>query len=362
MEPSMSLYRKMSRKEYVQALHERLEPTSACDLIYTQFKERTQKAGEVYDLYLRDKFNLFIRSFPNGKTRIFKEFCESSIRGLHNEILRNKARDFLSIQTINRFKVETFDQLRQIIQVSVENIQHSARTIAGELDASDAIGTDIRLMNYSYTNAASSREKERKSRYEVNVMDEDVEEDEIAAFRRFKKYQNQTGYKAKGIKGFTVPGRQPAEDDIYYNCNGKGHFSRNCPRNNLPGRYQNVNKVEKSNPDTSDDIAGNQDTSSSDSDLEIDYVKEKKKPKTSYAKSKKKRRHIYQIVEEQGEQINSLSKKMSEICTLSSQLSEMMSTMSGRKGEVNTLGATSIFPPDIEDINREGNDDVFASL
>ena len=52
MEPSMSMYRKMSRKEYVQALHERLEPASACDLIYTQFKERIQKAGEVYNLYL----------------------------------------------------------------------------------------------------------------------------------------------------------------------------------------------------------------------------------------------------------------------------------------------------------------------
>ena len=45
----------MSRKEYVQALHERLEPASACDLIYGQFKERTQRAGEMYDLYLRDK-------------------------------------------------------------------------------------------------------------------------------------------------------------------------------------------------------------------------------------------------------------------------------------------------------------------
>ena len=61
-------------------------------------------------------------------------------------------------------------------------------------------------MNSSYTNAASSREKERKSRYEVNVINENVDEEEIAAFRRFKKYQNQTGYKAKGIKGFTVPG------------------------------------------------------------------------------------------------------------------------------------------------------------
>ena len=196
MEPFMSIYRKMSRKEYVQALHERLEPASACDLIYGQFKERTQRAGEMYDLYLRDKQNLFIPSFPAGKTRIFKEFCESSIRGLHNEILRNKARDFLSIQALNGFKVETFDDLRRIIQVSVENIQ--ARTIAGELDASDAVGSDNRLMNYSYTNAASSRGKERKSIYEVNMINENVDEEEIVAFRRFKKYQNQTGY--KGIK------------------------------------------------------------------------------------------------------------------------------------------------------------------
>ena len=47
-----------------------------------------------------------------GKPGFFKEFCESSIRGLHNEILRNKAGDFLSIQALNGFKVETFDQLR----------------------------------------------------------------------------------------------------------------------------------------------------------------------------------------------------------------------------------------------------------
>ena len=359
MEPSMSEYRKMNRKEYVQALHERLEPASACELIYTQFKERTQKPGEVYDLFLRDKFNLFIRSFPAGKNRIFKEFCESAIRGLHNEILRNKARDFLSIQSLNGHKIETFDELRKIIQVSVENIQ--ARTIAGELDASEAVGTDIRLMNYSYTNAASSREKERKSRYEVNAINETMDEEEIAAFRRFKKYQNQT-YKVKGIKGYTVPGRQPAEDDICYNCNGQGHFSRNCPRNNLPGRYQNVNKVEKSNPDNLDEPTGDQGTSSSESDLEIDYVKEKKKPKPNKIKSKKGRRDIYQIVEDQGEQINLINTKLSEICALSSQLSAMMSGMSGKKGEVNTLGATSNFPSDIDDINKESNDDIFAFL
>ena len=111
---------------------------------------------------------------------------------------------------------------------------------------SDAVGTNICLMNYSYTNAASSHEKERNSRYDVNVINENMDEVEIPAFRKFKKYQNQAGYRTKGIKGFTLPGRQPAEDNICYNSNGQGHFSRNCPWNNLPGRYQNVNKVEKS--------------------------------------------------------------------------------------------------------------------
>ena len=257
-------------------------------------------------------------------------------------------RDFLSIQSLNGCKLETFDELRNIIQVSVENIQ--ARTIAGELDSSEAIGTDIRLMNYSYTNAASSREKERKSRYEVNAINEGSGSIKIKDIR------------LKGVKGYTVPGRQPAEDDICYNCNGQGHLIRNCPRNNLPGRYQNVIKVERSNPDSLDDPTGDQETSSSESDLEIDYVKEKKKPKPNKIKSKKGCRNIYQIVEDQGEQINLLNTKLSEICTLSSQLSEMMSSMSGKKSEVNTLGATSNFPWDINDINKESNDNIFAFL
>ena len=109
----------------------------------------------VSDMEPSMKYNLFKRSFPSGKTGIFKDFCKFTVRGLHNEILRNKSYDFLSIQALICSSIETFNDLRQIIQVSVENIQ--ARTIAGELDASDAIGTNIRLMNYSYTNAASSR-------------------------------------------------------------------------------------------------------------------------------------------------------------------------------------------------------------
>ena len=85
MEPSLQPYITMSKREYTEALLERLEPASACDLIYVQYKERAQKANEVYDLYLRDKYNLFLRSYPEGKVRIFKDFIEESVRGLHNE-------------------------------------------------------------------------------------------------------------------------------------------------------------------------------------------------------------------------------------------------------------------------------------
>ena len=85
MEPSLKPYITMSKREYTEALLERLEPASACDLIYVQYKERAQKANEVYDLYLRDRYNLFLRSYPEGKVRIFKDFIEESVRGLHNE-------------------------------------------------------------------------------------------------------------------------------------------------------------------------------------------------------------------------------------------------------------------------------------
>ena len=101
MEPSLQPYLTMSKSDYVKAVHERLEPASATDLIYTQYKERSQKASEIYDLYLRDKFNFFIRSFPDAKTRIFKDVIEESIRGLQNELLRTKILDFKSIQHLN---------------------------------------------------------------------------------------------------------------------------------------------------------------------------------------------------------------------------------------------------------------------
>ena len=184
----MEPYRDMSRKSYAEALHERLEPASAAELIYTQYKERTQKPNEVFDLYLRDKFNLFVRSFPQGKTRIFKDFTEEAIWGLHNELLKTKIRDFISIQHLAGVKIETFDALRKLVQISVENIQ--SRAIAGELDTADIAGTDIRLMNYSYVNTSSS--KDRKTRYEISALDDNEAQDNINEFRMetFIKYDS----------------------------------------------------------------------------------------------------------------------------------------------------------------------------
>ena len=86
---------------------------------------------------------------------------------------------------------------------------------------------------------------------------------------------------------------------------------------------------------------------------------EKRKSKHNQSKNRKGRLHIYQIVEEQGEQISSLNAKMSEISTLSTQLSELRSVMSAKRDGVNTLGVTSNFPVDIDDINKDNDDDIF---
>ena len=74
---------------------------------------------------------------------------------------------------------------------------------------------------------------------------------------------------------------------------------------------------------------------------------EKRKSKHNQSKNRKGRRHIYQIVEEHGEQISSLNAKMSEISTLSTHVSELMSVVSAKKDRVYTLGVTSNFPGDM---------------
>lgn len=343
MEPSLQPYLAMNKRDYVKAIHERLEPASATDLIYTQYKERSQKASEIYDLYLRDKFNLFIRSFPDGKTRIFKDFMEEAIRGLTNELLRTKIRDFISIQHLNGNRIESFDALRRIVQISVENIQSKA--IAGELDATDVAGTDIRMMSYSYVNS------KEKSRFEVNAINEEANEevDEINEFRNFQKFQKYNNFK-RNNKSFTP--RQATEKDICYNCNSPGHFSRNCPRNTLPGK---VNKVDTE--DQQVDIDPSTDTSESEDDREIDYINRRNyqsKPRNSKFQKRKPQRRIHEIVEEQG----------SQIATLTSQFSELIAVIKNQgASKINAISEAEInLPRELASLDNEPEDNFFHFL
>ena len=138
---------------------------------------------KIFDLYLRDKFNLFVRSYPSGQSRIFKDYVESTIRGLHNELLRNKVRDYLATQLISGKPVNDFETFRSLVQVSVESITN--RALAGELDSAETAGTLIQLMNYSYVNSedAAVSKGASKNIYKVNhLAGQDVSIEEINAF------------------------------------------------------------------------------------------------------------------------------------------------------------------------------------
>ena len=66
MEPSSESFIFMDKRQYSEEINDGLEPREARDLIFQQFLERSQKPAEIFDLYLRDKFNLFVRSYPSG--------------------------------------------------------------------------------------------------------------------------------------------------------------------------------------------------------------------------------------------------------------------------------------------------------
>ena len=160
----------MDKRQYSEAINDRLESRGARNLIFQQFLERSQKPAEIFDLYLRDKFNLFVRSYPSGQTGIFKDFSESTIRGLQNEILRNKVQDYLATQLISGKPVQDFETFRSLVQVAVESITN--RALAGELDSAETTGTSIQLMNYSYVNSedVAPTKGTSKNRYKVNHL------------------------------------------------------------------------------------------------------------------------------------------------------------------------------------------------
>ena len=70
------------------------------------------------------------------------------------------------VQVLSKSRIKTFDQLRKLIQISVENLQ--SRALAGELDQSKIQGTDLHMMNYSYVGTDKDK---TASRYNVYTLD-----------------------------------------------------------------------------------------------------------------------------------------------------------------------------------------------
>ena len=92
------------------------------------------------------------------------------MRGLHNEILRNKVCNYLATQLISGKPVNDFETFRSLVQVAVESITN--RALAGELDSAEIAGTSIQLINYSYVNSedAASSKGASKNRYKVSHL------------------------------------------------------------------------------------------------------------------------------------------------------------------------------------------------
>ena len=70
-----------------------------------------------------------------------RAFLMILIREPHNEILRNKVRDYLATQLISGKPVQDFETFRSLVQVVVESITN--RALAGELDSAETAGTSI---------------------------------------------------------------------------------------------------------------------------------------------------------------------------------------------------------------------------
>ena len=109
------------------------------------------------------------------------------------------------------------------------------RALAGELDSAETAGTSIQLMNYSFVNSedVAPTKGASKNRYKVNhLTDQDASIDELNAFCQFCKFNK-----------FKKNLREADENDVCYQCDKKGHFMRNCPRNMLTRGNGGANQV-----------------------------------------------------------------------------------------------------------------------
>ena len=144
-----------------------------------------------------------------------------------------------------------------------------------------------------------------------------------------------------------------------YQCDKKGHFARNCPRNMLTKGNGGVNQVGETNVPGLTSSSDSEDTSS-DEDPRINYVKNAKFAKKSQGKYQKYPKKVHRdrmnaIIESQTDQIASLTKQMSDLMAV------LASKPSGSEAGASNVNAVN-FPEDILDINKEAETDIFHFL
>ena len=151
--------------------------------------------------------------------------------------------------------------------------------------------------------------------------------------------------------------RETDENDVCYQCDKKGHFACNCPRNMLTRGNGGVNQVGETNVPGLMTSSESEDSSSNE-DPKINYFKNAKFAKKSQGKYQKYPRKVHRdkmnaIIESQTDQIASLTKQMSDLMAV------LASKPAGSKA--NATNSVS-FSEDILDINKEAETDIFHFL